>query len=191
VRDVDCALRTLARASGYAAMAQPNAIADLLQEVFVRAFSPAARNAYDGIRDFKPYLLTIARNCFLDTLRATGREVPRRPEELALVLDADVSELEGWADPRVVAAVEGFLRGLPPVVQGVCEQRLVLGRSQAEVSAALGLSRAEIRTSEGHLRRGLRKALVQAGISLQELRQPDEDSSTRIPVPAVVQKGRS
>jgi RNA polymerase sigma-70 factor (ECF subfamily) len=189
-RDVDFTLRTLARASGYAEISQTNGIADLLQEVFVRAFSPAARNAYDGIRDFKPYLLTIARNCFLDALRAMGREIPRRSEELALALDADVTELDGWADPRVVAAVDGFLRTLPAAVQGVCEQRFVLGRSQAEVSAALGLSRGEIRTSERRLRRGLRKALVQAGISLEELRQPHEDSSTRIPVPAVLQRGR-
>jgi RNA polymerase sigma factor (sigma-70 family) len=189
VRAVDRALRTLARGSGHPEMAKSNAIADLLQEVFVRAFSPSARRAYDGLRDFEPYLMTIARNCFFDVLRASGRELPKHPEELALLIDADMLEPESWCDPKVLAVLTGYLRDLAPALVGVYQQRFELGRSQAETSATLGLSRGEIRTYEKQLRRGLRKALVQAGISLNELHQRDKNSSTEIPAPTVVQKG--
>src|SRR5258708_18296289 len=54
-------LRKLAHASGRRAFSQSSALADLVQEVFVRAFSPEARSSYDGIRDYLPYLLAIAR----------------------------------------------------------------------------------------------------------------------------------
>src|SRR5262249_47435933 len=48
---------------------------DLVQEVFTRAFSQKARTAYDGLRDYGPYLFTIARNAVADAFRRLGREV--------------------------------------------------------------------------------------------------------------------
>jgi len=48
----------------------------------------------------------------------------------------------------------------------------VLGRSQVDASAALGVSRGAMRNREDHLRNGLRKALARAGISLRELDRP-------------------
>ncbi len=49
---------------------------DLIQEVFVRAFSEKGRLAYDGLRDYEPYICTIARNLLIDRARKQGREVP-------------------------------------------------------------------------------------------------------------------
>jgi RNA polymerase sigma-70 factor (ECF subfamily) len=191
VRAVDRTIRALARSSGHPAMAQPTAIADLLQEIFVRAFSPTARSGYDGLRDFGPYLMTIARNCFFDMLRASGRELPTQVEDVMLVLDADVPQPDGWCDPKIIGVLNDYVRGLSAPLERVYQQRFVLGRSQVEASSALGLSRRAIRTAEDHLRRGLRKALVQAGVSLRELHQPAVEFSTRIPAPAVSQKGGS
>lgn len=191
VRAVDHAVRALARGSGHAAMAQPTVIADLLQEIFVRAFSPTARNGYDGLRDFGPYLMTIARNCFFDMLRASRREVPTQLEDVTLVLDAELPQPDSWCDPKIIAVLNDYIRDLPAPLEGVYRQRFVLGRSQVEASATLGLSRRAIRTGEDRLRRGLRKALGQAGISLRELHQPTVEFSTRIPAPAVSQKGGS
>jgi RNA polymerase sigma factor (sigma-70 family) len=186
-RPVDRALRAMARASGNNALTQASAIADLLQEVFVRAFSQAARRGYDGERDFGPYLTTIAHNCFVDALRATGREVLKGPEDLTLALDVAGPEPDGWCDPRALAVLSRYVRDLSAPLRAVYEQRFVLGVSQQEASSALGLSRRAIRTGEGRLRRGLRKALVRAGISLRELGDAEpEDLSARIPVPAVV-----
>src|SRR5689334_18639017 len=81
VRAVDGYLRALARRAGTPDLCQASAVADLLQEVFIRAFSPSARLGYDGLRDFGPYLNTIARNCFIDTLRKRKVEVPLGIEE--------------------------------------------------------------------------------------------------------------
>src|SRR5262245_4533417 len=43
------------------------------QETFVRAFRPQARAAYDALRPYLPYLLTIARSAAVDTLRSRGK----------------------------------------------------------------------------------------------------------------------
>jgi len=166
---VDRALRRFALRSGDPSMAQPSVIADLLQEIFLRAFSPGARRAYDGARDFGPYLVTIARHCFLDSRRTGARELLTQPETLALGIDTGAPEPDGWPDPKVVAVVAGYLQSLPPDLEGIYRQRFVLDRSQADASSALGSSRRAIRTGEERLRRGLRKALVRAGISLREV----------------------
>jgi RNA polymerase sigma factor (sigma-70 family) len=164
VRAVDRTLRALAASSGQPAMVQPGVMADLLQEVFARAFSSTARRGYDGIRDFGPYLMTIARNCFVDALRSSGRERLTSPQELAFALDADLPEPDIARDPKIVAVLTGYIRKLPPELEKVYWQRYVLGRTQVDASAALGLSRGAFRSREDHLRNGLRKALARAGI---------------------------
>jgi RNA polymerase sigma factor (sigma-70 family) len=190
VQSVERYVRALARASGNSALGQASAVADLLQEIFVRAFSPGARDGYDGLRDFGPYLNRIAHNCFVDVARATGREILKQPEEMALVLD-DADPEQDNCDPRTLSVLTAYLGVLPAPLRGIYEQRFVLGHSQDEAAAASGLSRRAIRTGEQRLRRGLRKALVRAGISLRELEEPAKDSSTRIPAPAVLNRGRS
>jgi DNA-directed RNA polymerase specialized sigma24 family protein len=47
---------------------------ELLQEVFIRAFSAKARPAYDGVRPYKSYLATIASNLMIDTRRKDTRD---------------------------------------------------------------------------------------------------------------------
>src|SRR5882724_2428304 len=47
-------------------------VADLVQEVFVRAFRESARLSYDGLRDYAPFLGTIARNVLVDSARRRG-----------------------------------------------------------------------------------------------------------------------
>jgi RNA polymerase sigma factor (sigma-70 family) len=162
VRAVDGYLRALARRAGTPDLCQASAIADLLQEVFIRAFSPSARLAYDGLRDFGPYLNTIARNCFIDTLRKRRIEVPLGIEDLEAG-PASASGLDDY-DPKVVAVLEAYLRNLSAPEKRVYELRFVEGRSQEAACEALGMSRRSLRTSEERLRKGLRKALFMAGI---------------------------
>src|SRR5262245_52604842 len=50
-------------------------LADLVQDVFLRAFSPNARMSYDGEREYAPFLLTIAKNVLTDWLRRSSREL--------------------------------------------------------------------------------------------------------------------
>ena len=160
MRSVDGYLRALARRAGTPDLGQASAIADLLQEVFVRAFSPSARLAYDGLRDFGPYLNTIARNCFIDTLRKRKVEVPLGVDDVEA---GDPPGLDDY-DPKVVAVLEAYLRDLSAPEKRVYEMRFVHGRSQEAACEALGMSRRSLRTAEERLRKGLRKALFMAGV---------------------------
>jgi len=187
VQSIDRLLRSLARASRR--RIDVSATADLLQEVFIRAFSPSARLAYDGKRDFEPYLATIARNCFIDALRTQGHEVPRSSEELLLTMDEAIEDPDsGEDDPRVMAVLASYVSTLPGDVAGVYRLRFVLGQSQDQTSATLGISRRAVRTMEERLHRGLKKALVRAGISLRELAH-ERDFPAEIAGPVVL-KGR-
>jgi RNA polymerase sigma factor (sigma-70 family) len=169
VTSVDRYLRALARDIGSGELSRTGTIADLVQEVFSRAFSESGRRGYDGRRDYGPYLRTIARNCFIDLRRARGREVLTNLEELSVALDDASADQEAWCEPKLFAVLNAYVEELRPAARRVYEQRYVLGRSQAQASTALGLSPRVIRTVEHHLRGGLRKALVRSGISLREL----------------------
>src|SRR4051812_35677745 len=114
-------LRGLGRGSGIAELGQASVVADLLQEVFIRAFSDDARRAYDGIRDYAGYLTAIARNCFIDLLRSRGREVLTDPEDLPF--DADVgADAEQAYDPCVRAVLAAYLADLRASLWSVYEQ---------------------------------------------------------------------
>ncbi len=190
VRAVERYLRALARRTGAHELGQASAIADLLQDVFIRAFSAAGRNGFDGIRDYAPYLTSIARNCFIDAQRARGREVPTSPDDLSLAVDEAAEVDGGGCDPKTAAVVSAFVGALGPQLKRIYEERFVLGRSQEVASAQLGLSRRAIRTGENRLRVGLRKALVRAGISLRDIPGGGEDFPTRIGRPSVKLEGQ-
>lgn len=161
-RQVERYLRKLARAAERRGAVPPAVTADLFQEVFVRAFSASARAKYDTERDYDPYLMAIARNCFIDALRTGGREVLQGETDWP----EDVVELDDWEnalDPVVRAILTAYVHNLPASLRGVYEQRFVLGRSQQAACDALGLSRGRLRTNEQRLKRGLRKALCAKG----------------------------
>ena len=190
VQAVERYLRTLARRTGAHELGQASAIADLLQDVFIRAFSAAGRNGFDGIREYAPYLMTIARNCFIDAQRARQREVPINPDDLSLAVDEAADAEGGFCDPKTAAVVSAFVGALDPQLKRIYEERFVLGRSQEVASAQLGLSRRAIRTGENRLRVGLRKALVRAGISLRDISGGGKDFPTRIGAPSVKLEGQ-
>jgi RNA polymerase sigma-70 factor (ECF subfamily) len=190
VRSVERYLRALARRSGKRDLAQPSAVSDLIQETFVHAFAPEARRRYDGLRPYGAYLAAIARNCFVDALRVQGREVAEDPG----ALPADLEDVAGPEEPRdlkVLAVIAAYVGQLPARLKDVCEQRFVLGRSQEEASALLGLSRRALRTNEQRLKRGLRKALQSAGISLAELGHRPAETATPAAAPPALHGERS
>jgi RNA polymerase sigma factor (sigma-70 family) len=133
-------------------------IQDLLQEAFLRAFSVSARNAYDGVRDFWPYLKTIAHHCVVDLLRR-HRRPPLAIVEERLAGDEEV-DLDAPESQHLVALLGAHLAGLSPTLQGVYEKRFVLGLSQHAASQLLGISRRSLRTLEERLRGGARRALL-------------------------------
>jgi RNA polymerase sigma-70 factor (ECF subfamily) len=168
VRGLDAYLRALARAAACPELVQPSAVADLLQDTFVRAFAPAARESIDVERPFGPYVRAIARNLFIDQLRARGREAQDLAQSLPELLTTP-PESHGTADPRVSAVLQAYIGSLPDPLKGVYEQRFVFAHSQEDACAALGVSRRQLRTAEEHLKAGLRRALVHAGIMRTDL----------------------
>jgi RNA polymerase sigma-70 factor (ECF subfamily) len=153
-------LRSPSREGRARVYARPEDLGDLVQEVFMRAFAPAARRSFDGARDYGPYLFAVARNVVIDWARRAGREVPTDwPEMEALANANGTCDHDADSDPAVRAVVERYLEGLEPDLRAVHEARFLRGLTQEQGAAALGMSRQSLRTLEQRLRTGLRRAL--------------------------------
>ena len=135
---------------------------DLIQEIFARAFSERARTSYDGLREYGPYLATIARNVLVDHARRRGREISL--EAVGALPEALPSDESDHADPATLRVVETYLSQLDPELRAVHEERYVRGRSQYEAAMRLQISRQQLRTREQRLRQGLARALKAAMI---------------------------
>lgn len=145
----------LARAHRYSAATH----ADLVQEVFLKAFSPTARRSYDG-RAYGPLLQTIARHVVIDFLRRSTRErVAAAPLE---VIDKAVDEATDDAPYplEAVTVTERYVEELPPPLRLVHERRFIAAEPQEVAAKALGISRQTLRTLEKKLVDGLRRKLV-------------------------------
>ena len=135
-------------------------VADLVQEVFLHAFRPRARLAYDGTRPYANYLCMIARNVVIDLLRASQRRVMTCPLSLA---DADaMPEVldDSPADPEMTFTVARYLGSLTPPLRQLHELRYVDELSQDEAAVALDTTRQRLRTMEKRLHDGLRAELA-------------------------------
>jgi RNA polymerase sigma factor (sigma-70 family) len=136
-------------------------IADVVQEIFLKAFAESARASFDGIREYGPYLYAISRNVLADWSRRSGRELPAHP---ALLQEAEAEaptddDVGPWGDPETVALARRYVDGLEPQLKQVHQARFVTGLSQRDAADQLGVGRQTLRTLEGRLRDGLRKEL--------------------------------
>jgi RNA polymerase sigma factor (sigma-70 family) len=145
---------------------QQSDLADLVQEVFMRAFSSKGRLAYDGRRDYGPYLFAIARNALIDWARKKGREIPVPSADLETTFEATaiVEERPPWADRVTMQIVEEYIGSLPPDLREVHRLRHAEGLSQVQAADRMGIGRQTLRTLEGRLREGLAEALDSAGL---------------------------
>jgi RNA polymerase sigma factor (sigma-70 family) len=165
-RPIERYVQSLARGCSKPELSQPSAVADFVQEVFARVLSPSARRNYDARRDFGGYVTIIARNCFIDTLRALKREAFQSHDTSVFHIDDSLPPLTDTLEPKIAGVMEDYLGGLSPDLRQVYERRFALSRSQDDTCTALGMSRSSLRTKERHLRKGLRRALARAGVSL-------------------------
>jgi RNA polymerase sigma-70 factor (ECF subfamily) len=74
---------------------EPWTLEGLVQDVFAKAFDQRARLAYDGLRPYRNYLFTIARNHAIDYLRQ------RRPDMLSL----DIHEFDAKTEGEIAKAM--------------------------------------------------------------------------------------
>jgi RNA polymerase sigma factor (sigma-70 family) len=133
--------------------------ADLVQEVFLRAFASRARETFDAKRTYEHYLLGITRHVLVDWHRANRRRrrLAHSLQEAACVAPSKNSDLPDELAPS--SAVERYVNGLGQPLREVFELRIVGNRSQRETALALGLSRQNVRTLERRLRARLKKAI--------------------------------
>lgn len=142
---------------------RPSDVADAVQEVFAKSFGESARRAFDGKRDYGPYLFAIARNLLVDILRKSGHEIPVGPmASEAFESTAVAGDDEPYADDATMAIVRGYLAGLEGDLKRVHTARYVDGLSQRVAADHLGMSRQNLRTIEGRLRDGLRAELARS-----------------------------
>jgi RNA polymerase sigma-70 factor, ECF subfamily len=137
----------------------------IVQEVFLRAFSDQARAAYDGLRPYRPYLLTIARNLMVDRARARAADLARASavdvDQVIATNGALPEDIEEATDQRrlreqaraYIATLEGELRTF-------VELRFDRDLSQAALAAELGTTRRKIRTLEARVIAGFRAFLA-------------------------------
>jgi RNA polymerase sigma factor (sigma-70 family) len=154
------------------------ALLDATQEVFVKAFGRAGRLGYDGVRPYRPYLLQIARNVRIDTLRRSGREVlvamPFAADLDAVNLEEALAEGRSIETPihredsnarELRGLVRRYVSGLSAELQQFVELRFCDELAQAEVAERMSVTRRRVRTWETFVLSGLRKMLEEADAS--------------------------
>lgn len=133
---------------------------ELLQEVFIRAFSERARLAYNALSPYRPYLLQIARNLLIDELRKVGLPaVDISPGELEAAPSLDIPADEALAMTALREATTAYLQTLPLDLSHFVRLRFETGMSQAQVAEHLSVTRRQVRTWETKVQEGLRAAL--------------------------------
>ncbi|RKH08089.1 sigma-70 family RNA polymerase sigma factor [Corallococcus praedator] len=127
------------------------------QETFVRAFRPHMRQAYDGVRPYLGFLLTVARSTAIDLMRASGRvareAIPLEDApELVHAPDDGRSPEEEALSSEVRSLVRRFLDALPAEGRALAQLRFMDGLSQESAADQLKLTRGEVRVRERRLR---------------------------------------
>ncbi len=142
---------------------------DALHETFRRAFEPRAREGYDGIRPYGPYLRTIARNVVLRTFRKREVLFPAADEDdrgmppVTAWGESEPSPEQSVASAQVQALVRSFLETLDPEGRRLLEVRFMEGRSQRDAAEMLGIGRQQVRSREAKLRTALVRFLKAQG----------------------------
>ncbi|HVY28174.1 MAG TPA: sigma-70 family RNA polymerase sigma factor [Polyangiaceae bacterium] len=150
---------------------------DFLQDVFVRAFSKQARESYDGLRPYRPFLLRIARNLRVDRARQQNRDPSASPrlvddalhidelidQNLTLPSPHDAEADATWQ--RLLHETASIVSELEQDLQQLAQLRFVEELSQADTAAKLGTTRRRVRTLEGRLMRSVRRGLSRLGLS--------------------------
>ncbi|MBN2525095.1 MAG: sigma-70 family RNA polymerase sigma factor [Deltaproteobacteria bacterium] len=142
--------------NGYQASWQ---IEDAVQDIFMRAFKDEARQAYDGLRPYKTYLFTIARNRVMDLFRKEkpGRIDVRELNEVddsEFVKDGEAKTPEQLSgDRELEEQVKQFLEGLAPDLNTFFQIRFVEGRSLEDAAIALKLTDYRVKRHEQQIRK--------------------------------------
>ncbi len=165
------------RQSRVPGIGQPETKRDIVQDIFIRAFSESARMGYDGLRPYKPYLFTIACNVIIDHWRAAPRDVlsplnidflnsvsPDNYLEEVISQDPEPTTAEDDLDwQRCMDSTRDYLSKQSEMMQRFVQLRFVRELPQLDVAKEMKLSRWRIRSLEKKAQNGLRKHLKKRG----------------------------
>lgn len=136
----------------------------LVADVFSRAFAEQARNAYDGVRPFRRWLLAIARNLLVDAARERKRTVKSVAVDDLETLASDDADPETAVEEReLFALVEEFAQQLGEPDKTIYRLRYQDHRSHRETGEALAMSEIQIRRRDARLRDQLLRFLRKHG----------------------------
>ncbi len=147
---------------------------DIVQETFRRAFGFKARQSYDGVRPYKNYLFTIARNAVINDLTARNRQIPVGDALTKDTPTEDMGALQAWvvtqrnllatslpdtAEERVenleiFGLVEAYVESLDEEDAKFFRLRFLSNLSQEKTARRMEWNRAKVRKVEARLRRG-------------------------------------
>jgi DNA-directed RNA polymerase specialized sigma24 family protein len=126
-----------------------------VQETFARVFTRREGLPCDPLRPVLPYLLTVARNVFIDACR-----VERRHERARTSQDtAEESHSTTEEEVLAISTIRRCLGGVNPFIFAVYRKRFVEDLSQRAAAASLGLSHQKLRTAESALLQMFRSRL--------------------------------
>ena len=153
---------------------------DLVQEVFMRAFAERARLAYDGVRPYKLFLFSIARNVIIDYVRKVPRDALSHAyldlcddletvdKDILLkkvVADSTISEANlDWQ--RCLQATESYIGTLDVQKKTFVDLRFRQELSLLETARRLGVTRGKARFLEKDLGRSLKKHLQKLNLRI-------------------------
>ncbi|MEO1174155.1 MAG: sigma-70 family RNA polymerase sigma factor [Myxococcota bacterium] len=151
---------------------------DTAHDVFARAFEPRARDGYDGLRPYGPYLLRIGKNLIIDRFRKSGRERPLSDLELdeAEPMDPPAEDALHFATLR--QATTEFLANCDDELRRFVTWRFEESGSQADVAKRMGITRRRVRTLEERAREGLRRHLREKRLLDAETERPESERTT-------------
>jgi RNA polymerase sigma factor (sigma-70 family) len=148
----------------------------ILQETFARAFAPSTRVHYDGVRPFKNYLFSIAKNLVLREYQRRERVLPldntdeapdvlvRRRGDSHPGLHSDERDPEVcFADSELHAVTREFIKTLDDEGKTFFLHRFVKGLTQEATAEAMNATRARIKLIEKAQRKGFLESLRNAG----------------------------
>jgi|GEM_PF-593939 len=138
-------------------------IEEVVQDVFLRVFRPAAREGYDGVRPFRGYLLSITRNVLIDAARK--RKVQTKASaKISWSPDAEpLSPEENAGQQQLRDALASLKQDASDEERRVWTLRFEEGLSLRAVAAQLQLGMHRVRRVESLLRDRVLRMLRTSG----------------------------
>ena len=155
----------------FAGFRDPWELENAVQETFLRAFGERARLRYDGLRPYRNYLFTIARNLVIDEFRRKERLFAPLDEAVEVAAADDPVTLaspppgpERQAEQREISGhVETFVEGLDPRERRVFDARFRQGASVERAARDLGITEYRVKRTEKKLKKRFFRRMRELG----------------------------